>query len=772
MQRVSSVLLQSPYFLILIYHRFINNKLIITVVIKWIKMKASTAPIKEQTLNAQSTLFKPRENCWRIKNASHAAPVIDCLNYYRAVHEAICNARHTLFITGWDIDSRIELLRGKEAENSQCPNTLYELLKWKSEANPDLKIYLNRWDYSVFLAAERETFSSMKWRFSGIKNLEFIFDDQLPLGASHHQKIIVVDDEIAFCGGMDIAIARWDSRHHHISENQRKDPHGTLLLGIEKEYKPYHDAQMIVAGDAAKSLGELSRKRWFYASGKRPKAIKKDDVTGLPDAWPKSVVPIFENVQIGISLTVPRFRQQKQNRGVERLYIDMIEKAERFIYMENQFFTHVEIAQAINKRLHERPELRVLMLSCKDPQGFMERKTMYYGRVRFKDALIAGGVADRTALAYPITEEKSKREQVRIHSKIMIVDDRYLRIGSSNLNYRSMTLDTECDLVIEGTNKKICQQIASVRDDLIREHTGKSMSEIQSIILDGKSVKDFLKDTSGSRQHLRETKDEAYRHEKLAKFFIRFGDPSKPLLPSYLTSHRKVIKKNVSSSSPIPVKLIAAVVVILLLLLAWKFTPLQDYINAKNIVSLLDGIRNTIWALPIGIFAYALGTLVFLPHIVMTTAVVMAFSPLEALLIAMTGSLLSCTVSYGLGLMLGTESLNAVFGKYSEKIRHFADRGGVLGLTMLRLLPTAPFTAENLILGMIKVPYSTLLMSTFLGMLPGTIIFVYLGQAALQMFKNPEPQKLILTMTGIIAWLVLIWFTHYMTNQWKKKLQG
>lgn len=732
-------------------------------------MNAPYAETK-QTSSLQKSIFKTGQNCWRVKNASFAAPVIDCSNYYRAVHQAICNARHTLHIVGWDIDSRIELLRGKEAESSQCPNTLYELLKWKSEITPDLKMYLNRWNYSIFLAAERENFASMKWKLQDIKHLEFIFDDQLPLGASHHQKIIVVDDEIAFCGGMDIAIARWDNRQHHVSENERKDPKGTLFLGQEHKYKPYHDVQMLVSGEAAQSLGELARKRWFYATGKRAKFVKPNHTNKLPDAWPKSIVPTFENVEVGISLTVPRFRNQKLNRGVERLYVDMIEKAEYFIYMENQFFAHVEIAEALNKRLHEKPELRVLMVSCKDPQGFMERKTMYHGRVMFKDALTKNGVKDRTVLAYPISKEKNKQSQVRIHSKVMIVDDRYLRIGSSNINYRSMTLDTECDLVVEGTDEKTCQSIAAIRNDLIREHTGRSIKQIEHMIMDGESVQAFLKDVAHSRQHLRETKDEIYRKEALAKFFKRFGDPSKPILPSTLTAYRSVLKKG-KSKRPIPLKLMAAAVVILLLLFTWKFTPISEYVNAKNIATVFEDARNTMWALPLGILAYALGTLLFVPHIIMTTAVVMTFSPLEALFVAITGSLLSCTIGYFLGMALGKKSLNAVFGKYSDKISHYAHKGGVIGLTMLRLIPSGPFTAQNLILGMIKVPYSTLMCSTLLALLPGTIIFIYVGKAALDLFKDPDPEKFILTMMGVVTWIALIWFTHYLANQWKKKLK-
>lgn len=734
----------------------------------FLKVKMNDSQKKQENESShQESILTLRRNCWRIENSTFAAPVVDCSNYYRAIHEAICKAQHTLFIVGWDIDSRIELIRGEEAESSKCPTTLFELLKWKSEQSPHLSIYLNRWDYSVFLAAERETFSSMKWKMNGIENLEFIFDDQLPLGASHHQKVIVVDDEIAFCGGMDIAIARWDNRQHHVHEKKRRDPQGTLVLGFEKKYIPYHDAQMLVAGDAAQSLGELARKRWFLATGKQPKPVKTYDEKKFPSAWPESVTPALENARIGISLTTPRFRDQHLDRSVEHLYLDMIAKAQRFIYMENQFFTHVEIAEALNKRLKEKPELRVLMLSCKDPQGFMERKTMYFGRVHFKDALIKDGVGDRVVMAYPISQENNTKEQVRVHSKVMIVDENYLRIGSSNMNYRSMTLDTECDLLVESTNDKTREGIASIRDDLIREHTGREIEDIQRIICEGVSVKEFLKDVPTSRQHIREINDEAYRHEKFAKFFIRFGDPSKPLLPSYLTSHRRIGKK--PNSKPFPAKLSFTIMLIFLLIIAWKFTPLSELADAENIASLLEKVSASPWSVPVGILVYIAGTLIFFPHVVMTTAVVLVFAPIDAFLVAMISSLVSCSISYFFGIKLGKESLNAIFGQYSKRICQYADKGGVLALTILRLIPIAPFTAVNMMLGMIKVPYTNLIISTFLGMLPGTLLFIYLGKSAIELLKHPDPVKFLLTGLALVFWIGLIWFTHRLTKRWRKK---
>ena len=71
----------------------------------------------------------------------------------------------------------------------------------------------------------------------------------LPLGASHHEKIVVVDDSVAYCGGMDLTLGRWDTQEH-----RAKDPRGATTRG-DKPHGPVHDVQMVVDGEAAAALG-------------------------------------------------------------------------------------------------------------------------------------------------------------------------------------------------------------------------------------------------------------------------------------------------------------------------------------------------------------------------------------------------------------------------------------------------------------------------------------------------------------------------------------
>ena len=90
-----------------------------------------------------------------------------------------------------------------------------------------------------------------------------MLDDAHPFSGSHHEKIVVVDDTVAFAGGVDLAIRRWDRPAHDARDPARVDPDGV-------PYLPMHDVHMIVDGDAAAALGERARARWQRATGQAP----------------------------------------------------------------------------------------------------------------------------------------------------------------------------------------------------------------------------------------------------------------------------------------------------------------------------------------------------------------------------------------------------------------------------------------------------------------------------------------------------------------------
>ena len=97
---------------------------------------------------------------------------------------------------------------------------------------------------------------------------KFCLDSVLPLGCSQHQKIIVVDDSLAFSGGLDLTTHRWDTSEHKLHNPDRCTPDG-------REYAPFHDIQALVDGDAARALADLARERWKQAKGAGARASQR-----------------------------------------------------------------------------------------------------------------------------------------------------------------------------------------------------------------------------------------------------------------------------------------------------------------------------------------------------------------------------------------------------------------------------------------------------------------------------------------------------------------
>lgn len=718
----------------------------------------------KQSEQSVDSLFQPGVNCCETDRASHATLLVDCANYYRALHAAIANAKHSVFVLGWDIDSRIKLLRGEYAEGAKHPIRFFDLIKWKAQENPDVEIYLNRWDYPLFMAKEREGFVKHRWEGLKLPNLRYCEDNTVPLGASHHQKVVVVDDEIAFVGGMDVALNRWDMRTHMPSNHNRIDPGVMYSPWKPRKFQPYHDTQMIVAGPLVKSLAQLARRRWKQIRQEDPIPIRQieREIDDLPPAWPGHLDVDFTDVNMAISLTMAPWKERGAIHQVEQMYLDLIGRAEYFIYIENQFLCHLETARALNKRLREKPDLRVLIVSNKGPNGVWEANAMWHGRVQFRDILMAGGMEDRVVMAHPISKVGEEEKPVRIHSKLMAVDDRYLRVGSSNINNRSMYTDSECDLVIEADedDTETREKIAFLRNDLIREHTGREYETIAHLIEHGEKMEKFLNYISHSRQHLVRIDDEKYRRAPLAWLGHKFIEPAQPLTSPRMTAFIRQVHWH---------RLGLVVLAIIALALIWKYTPLAQYATPDYVIPILEQVRETTWAVPAAMAIYTIGTLAFFPHMLMTGTIVVVFAPLQAFSIAMVGSLLSGAIGFYAGKFMGLDSARKLVGNSVDKVSFYAKRGGVVGITLLRLLPIAPYTVVNMALGMLEVTFFAFSVGTFLGTLPGTATAAFLGHSMLELWKNPNAENLTYIGIGLLFWVGIIVGSHLGARWWRKR---
>jgi phosphatidylserine/phosphatidylglycerophosphate/cardiolipin synthase-like enzyme len=389
------------------------------------------------------------------------AVVVDADDYFRAAREAMLRAERQILLVGWDFDARVRLVAPGTDEG---PETLGDFVPWLVRRRPGLHIHLLRWGMGAVNVLLRGTtvFTLMRWMAH--RRIHTKLDGAHPIGAAHHQKIVVVDDAIAFCGGIDMTGERWDTREHADADPRRKGPGGRL-------YGPWHDATTAVQGPVAAALGTLCRARWKVATGDDLPVPPHPDTQ--PDLWPAFLPVHLRDVDVGISRSLPEADEQGPVREIEALYLDLIASARRVVYAESQYFASRRIAEAIGRRLREPDGPEFVLVNPVASEGWLEPLAMDTARARLHEALRRVDAHGRFRIYHPRT---AGGEPIYVHAKVLVVDDRALRVGSSNVNNRSLRMDSECDLTVDARaaadGAAVAAAVEAVRDGLLGEHLG------------------------------------------------------------------------------------------------------------------------------------------------------------------------------------------------------------------------------------------------------------------------------------------------------------
>ena len=423
---------------------------------------------------------------WRSENATRVSVIVDAEDYFHFARLAMLKARKRIMLIGWDFDARIRLDYGDNKH--QAPTTVGDFIYWLVKRSPELEICLLRWDVGALKTIFRGTtiFTLLKWMMH--KRIYTKLDSFHPTGGSHHQKIIVIDDCVAFCGGIDMTGGRWDTRSHDDEEPHRVFPNGTPC-------EPWHDATTALEGPVAAALGELARDRWQRAGGH-----ELAPVSGAFDCWPEDLEPDFSDVEVAIARTRPDMPGSPEIREIEALFVEEIATAKQSIYAESQYFASRKIAEAIGKRLCEPDGPEIVLINPELAQGWLEPVAMDTARARLVTALRHLDTHGKLRLYHPYTEGGAP---IYVHAKVMIIDGRSLRIGSANMNNRSLGLDTECDVLIEAGDEAEMARVRAIRDGLIAEHLGLGVEEVSAEIATRGSLIDAIEALRGKGKTLR-----------------------------------------------------------------------------------------------------------------------------------------------------------------------------------------------------------------------------------------------------------------------------
>lgn len=473
-------------------------------------------PNSETSVRDTGSILKAGDTVWRVVHAGRVAMVVDAADYFRHLERAFANARRSILIAGWDFNGSISLQPDRPGTEQ-----LGQYLRRLVEERPELTIHVLVWAYGpIYSSRQMRVFPKEPW--ADHPRIHICYDRHHPWRGCHHQKIVCIDDAMAFCGGIDLTVHRWDTRDHLAIDRRRKDLGGGL-------YTPVHDVQLALEGEAASALGDLLRERWRACKGDRLEPASADG-----EYWPDELEPDLRNIPVGISRTIPSSLARRNIGEIEQLNEAALKAANYFIYIETQYLTCRRIGHILSRKLldPQGPEI-VIVVPQQCHGGVLEQIFMGGNRNRLVRSLRRADIHGRLRVVYPVVVDKNGHDEIPIfvHSKLMIIDNWFARIGSSNLNNRSRGMDTECDVCFEARTPGEQKAVERMCHDLLAEHLGMSRDAVSAYVDKHHSLAKLLDQERGSRRRLKPVRIGPSDGPEGPVPLTTIVDPKKPLRP-------------------------------------------------------------------------------------------------------------------------------------------------------------------------------------------------------------------------------------------------
>jgi len=699
-----------------------------------------------------TSLLRPGHSCWRVEHCDRLAFLIDGATYFRTLRDALTAAQRCVLILAWDIDSRVELVR--DGTPTELPPRLGDFLDALVRRTADLHAYILTWDFAMLYALDREWLPIYKLDWKTHRRLHFHMDDRHPVGACHHQKVVVIDDAMAFVGGLDLTRGRWDTCAHRPNDARRDRAGGRVAT-------PYHDVVMAVSGDVAGALGDLARARWRRATGHEIPAPRA--VAGA-SPWPNDLHIALEDVQVAIVRTQPQYAGEPEVRESEQLYLDAIAAARRHIYIENQYLTSGRIAAALAARLAERDGPEVVLTLPLMTEGWLAQNSMDILRVQVLRRLVEADAHDRLRAWFPDMPGLDD-QPINVHAKLMVVDDELVRVGSSNLNNRSMGLDTECDLALEARGTpRIQDTIGRFRARLLAEHLGVNASEVMRATEERGSLIAAIEGLQGGERTLRPIMPCLPPDANSVLADVTIVDPERPI------EAERLIPELVPEETRRPAARRAWAWIVLLCAVAalgaaWRWTPLREWLDIGFLTGVAASLRQGAATPLLVIGAFVIAGLLVVPLTLLMIVAALTFGPWLGFVYSLGGALASAITSYGLGHLLGRDAVRRLAGTHVNRISRRLAQRGLFTMIFVRVVPVAPFTVINLVAGASHITFRDFMLGTVLGMTPGMFAIVVLADRVRASVQTPG---LASTIT-LVATVAIIGAVVFLVGRWLRR---
>lgn len=698
-----------------------------------------------QAILAGDPLLVPGRTCRGRARADRVSLLVDGRDYFAALAQSLALAERQIQIAGWDLDAETDLWRGSDPApvvaggppwrtDRPLPARFGPLLDELVTRRLRLKAHVLAWDFGTVFAVKRGFAPVYHLDWSSHWRVQVRLDGAHPLGSCLHVKVASVDDSVAYVGGLDISRYRWDRSEHALHDPLRVDPAG-------RPTPPWHDQQLLVDGDAARLVAAWQRERWLIATGNRLHAPP----AGL-DAWPTGLRPDLHNVRVGLVRTEPEWKERAAVREVEALYLAVIARAQRLIYLENQYITSGSIAAALARRLQEDHGPEVVIITSRKSSGFLEQATMDVLRGDFLRLLRQADRHDRLRV---LTPQVSAEQHLKVHSKVTLIDDWYLSCGSANLAARSMGLDVELDLAIEAEGEA-CNEVRDFvprhRARVIAELLGLPAAEVERAVAEhgGSLVRalDALIVPGADRTLV------PLEVEPSASRLLSMSDPGEPFdLGRTSEALPEGVPRSVLAHS---LRLLAGLLVFVAIQSVWHGLPRLEDPTLGWLGSVSPEARTL--ALPLA----ALLVFGFLPLPMGALLVMLGFTLglSHALPLSIAGATAGAAIGWLAGRLLGPNGVRAIPVPRLNAISRHLGRSRGLGVADLRILPRFTWAEVNLVAGASQVGLRDFLVGTVLGLLPGA--FVLNAAGAMMGYAARQPGPLTVPVALIVALTVLV----------------
>jgi len=409
--------------------------------------------------------------------------------------------------------------------------------------------------------------------------------------------------------------------------------------------------------------------------------------------------------------------------------------------MPRQLNDHIDSPVALGARLREPDGPEVIIVAPKECEGWLEKNTMGAFRDAAFRTLLAADTHRRLRFVYPAAS-RAKDVPVFVHSKVMIVDDVFVRIGSANCSHRSMGMDSECDVAVEaGGSAAVREGIRRIRDRMLAEHLDMRPGALGPEIERAGTLRALIDARAHGDRTLIAIETPPDTAEGAPDLLKAAADPNEPfsagavdyLIPAVDGGHGRV---------PIRIWLLPLVCVLAAAAVAWA-SPGRGVVPAAPIPAWL------------GVAGFIAAGLVLVPLEVLAIAAGAMSGTVRGAGVALAGSFVAAAAGYWVGRAMGPARLESWLSRRSYRsIRQLGSRR-MAGVTALHLAAVASAGAIHLLSGAGRVPFLTYLGGAAIGLVPVVIALSTLGGLLRRTLLAPSIANASVTIGAALLLLLL-----------------